>query len=114
MSRGLFATVALFAALALAVNSFQDQANDQPSDQRRRCKATPGDESWPSESQWDSLAKAVDGNLLRPLLAASPCYFGDVYNKDECARILANWTNSDFQCVLAYTRPNIKLNYAQR
>ncbi|KAL4265464.1 oxygen-dependent FAD-linked oxidoreductase family protein [Pleurotus pulmonarius] len=103
MSRGFFATVALFAALALAVNSFQDQANDLrddevliPSDHCRKCKTIPGDESWPSQSQWESLANAVDGNLLRPLPAASPCYFGDVYSKDECARILANWTNSDF------------------
>ncbi|KAK3689365.1 hypothetical protein B0T22DRAFT_499138 [Podospora appendiculata] len=53
---------------------------DQP-----RCRAFPGSEDWPAESEWKQLNDTLEGALLRPIHAASACYQGDYYNATTCA-----------------------------
>ncbi|KAG4032586.1 hypothetical protein MFRU_006g00560 [Monilinia fructicola] len=56
------------------------------------CKALPGDRSWPSTADWNSLNHTVDGRLVATVPIASPCHDPN-YNSAECAYLQANWGN---------------------
>jgi hypothetical protein len=50
-----------------------------------RCKAFPGDPSWPSEDEWARLNQTLDGALLHPLPPASVCYSSSPnFNAEAC------------------------------
>ncbi|RAL62696.1 hypothetical protein DID88_004539 [Monilinia fructigena] len=56
------------------------------------CKALPGDRSWPSTAEWNSLNHTVDGRLIATVPIASPCHDPN-YDSAECAYLQANWGN---------------------
>lgn len=49
-----------------------------------RCRAWPGSDDWPTNSEWKQLNTSLDGALLRPVPAASACYQGGQYNEATC------------------------------
>ncbi|RYC61326.1 hypothetical protein CHU98_g4903 [Xylaria longipes] len=57
------------------------------------CKTFPGDANWPSESEWARLNASIDGVLLNPKPAASPCYPGPDHDEDRC-QFLVNGASS--------------------
>ena len=65
------------------------------------CKVFPGDVSWPTASGWQALSSLTGGALLKPVPAASVCYFNGTskHNDTTCAALAANWTNSYTQYV---------------
>lgn len=62
-----------------------------------RCKLILSDAAWPSSGTWAAFNASVNGQLLRPAPAASPCHFGPYYNATRCSEISAAWDNSDFR-----------------
>ncbi|KAI1338181.1 FAD binding domain-containing protein [Xylariaceae sp. FL0016] len=73
--------------LALAVRNSLSQS----------CRSIPGDASWPSPSQWDSLNQTVGGKLIATTPIASPCHT-TLYNQEnpgfdeeQCAALRDVW-----------------------
>ncbi|QSZ36175.1 hypothetical protein DSL72_007300 [Monilinia vaccinii-corymbosi] len=56
------------------------------------CRALPGDHSWPSATEWNSLNHTVDGRLIATVPIGSPCH-DPHYNPTECAYVKANLDN---------------------
>ncbi|KAK3317592.1 hypothetical protein B0T19DRAFT_435238 [Cercophora scortea] len=52
---------------------------------RDKCRAFPGTEDWPADSEWKQLNDTLEGALLHPVPAASACYQGEYYNATTCA-----------------------------
>ncbi|KAK4450463.1 putative fad binding domain-protein [Podospora aff. communis PSN243] len=61
-----------------------------------QCKAWPGGEDWPSDSEWNSLNATLAGGLLKPTPPSTVCYQGPNYNAAQCSYLLTNATNNDF------------------
>jgi hypothetical protein len=61
-----------------------------PPSSRPRCKAFPGDASWPGEDEWRRLNKTLGGVLLNPLPPASVCYRTSPDFSAEACSFLAN------------------------
>jgi hypothetical protein len=62
-----------------------------------RCKAFPGDASWPGEEDWSRLNETLRGALLNPLPPASVCYrTSPNYNTDACAFLVYNASQTTF------------------
>ncbi|KAK4183455.1 hypothetical protein QBC35DRAFT_342542, partial [Podospora australis] len=58
------------------------------------CFAIPGDEQWPSPSEWAELNKTVGGRLIAARPLAAVCHTGDpfnVYDESKCAEVKAGW-----------------------
>ncbi len=68
-----------------------------PSSIRQRCKAFPGDTSWPTENEWSRLNKTVGGALLHPLPPASVCYrTSPNFNTEACSFLANNASGTTF------------------
>ncbi|WPG98536.1 FAD/FMN-containing protein [Acrodontium crateriforme] len=92
--------LALVAALALSEATWFPKAPSKgwnPISGSSLCKCAPGDHCWPSQRQWASLNRTVNGNLLAGVPVAESCYPGNAYNKAQCAFIDQNWSNATFQ-----------------
>ncbi|RDW76897.1 isoamyl alcohol oxidase [Aspergillus mulundensis] len=63
-----------------------------PADQEQ----TPASTCW-SELDWAALNATVSGKLIRNTPPAASCYPGPEYNKDDCARVGLQWSNTTFQ-----------------
>lgn len=61
-----------------------------------RCRAWPGSPDWPTESEWEQLNTTLGGALLRPLPAASACYWGDNYNESLCEWLINESSRTHF------------------
>lgn len=59
-----------------------------------QCKTAPGDEKWPSATDWEFLNSLLGGSLIQTIPLASPCYsdWGN-YDADLCAVVTANWSD---------------------
>ncbi|KAK6833641.1 hypothetical protein PG987_008335 [Apiospora arundinis] len=65
-----------------------------PDLQPGECRTFPGDNSWPSESEWSDLNDLLDGSLIRTVPIAAPCYNDwGVYNKEQCDAITNQFSN---------------------
>lgn len=60
------------------------------------CKTTPNDNSWPTNSQWNSFNQSLSGRLLHPHPPASACHFSYPGSNQTCAEITAAWSNFTF------------------
>jgi hypothetical protein len=49
-----------------------------------RCRAWPGGNDWPIDTEWKQLNTSLGGALLRPLPAAAACYEGYHYDQETC------------------------------
>lgn len=61
----------------------RDEAPPINSD-RPRCRAWPGSNDWPSDSEWKQFNASLGGALLRPMPAAVACYEGELHNETMC------------------------------
>ncbi|KAL4899838.1 hypothetical protein BDW74DRAFT_171240 [Aspergillus multicolor] len=61
-----------------------------------RCRCTPASTCW-SSLDWLSLNATVAGKLIRNTPPAASCYPGPEYNKDDCAHVAEQWSNTTFQ-----------------
>ncbi|KAI1270201.1 FAD-binding domain-containing protein [Xylariaceae sp. FL1019] len=59
------------------------------------CRSIPGDESWPTLSEWNALNKTVNGQLIATVPIAAPCHesFNNVstYDAEQCAALRNSW-----------------------
>lgn len=60
-----------------------------------QCRCLFGDDCWPSQSDFDSLAQKVSQPLIHPTPFAQPCYVDS--KSAECVAIIANQTNSNLR-----------------
>ncbi|KAI0635699.1 FAD-binding domain-containing protein [Trametes polyzona] len=59
------------------------------------CRCTSDDPCWPTQADFDGLARQVSQPLVRPTPPALPCYIDA--NSPECAVVRANWTNGNWR-----------------
>ncbi|GKT82132.1 FAD-dependent isoamyl alcohol oxidase [Colletotrichum tofieldiae] len=79
-------------AVSVVLSLFYSLASAQSSDP---CKLLPGDERWPSETQWGSLNATVQGRLIATLPLPHVCHsqpFG-AFSESACAEVKAKWLN---------------------
>ncbi|KAI1107967.1 FAD-binding domain-containing protein [Jackrogersella minutella] len=63
------------------------------------CRSIPGDDSWPTPEDWDSLNDTVEGRLIATVPIAAPCHNDfstttttiDTYNEDQCDSLRRVW-----------------------
>ncbi|KAJ5788017.1 FAD-binding domain-containing protein [Penicillium paradoxum] len=81
----------LWLPVALAVTQSAGYVHSQ--DGGCSCKVLPGDDNWPSQQDWDSLNKTLNGGLIASLPPGSVCHdepFNN-YDADACAELQNNW-----------------------
>ncbi|KAL4888988.1 FAD-binding domain-containing protein [Aspergillus ambiguus] len=61
-----------------------------------RCKCTPSDHCWPSESTWNSLNETVNGKLIANKPLGRPCFSGADEDSQLCEYVTGNWSDSWF------------------
>ncbi|KAL4757796.1 uncharacterized protein BDW70DRAFT_170995 [Aspergillus foveolatus] len=62
----------------------------------QRCRCTPAHSCW-KQIDWSALNATVSGKLIRNSPPAVSCYPGPKYNKEECAHVGSQWSNTTFQ-----------------
>lgn len=64
-----------------------------------KCKLMPGDESWPTDTDWEHLSRLLGkGSLIKGVPAAAVCYPDwPQYNESKCAEVTAGWTDPAWQ-----------------
>ncbi len=69
---------------------------------KSRCKALPGDESWPAEDTWRKLNRLLGGSLIKAVPLAAPCYdsWPEQRNASECKRLTDAWADPRTQYVI--------------
>ncbi|KAG9196428.1 putative FAD-linked oxidoreductase [Alternaria panax] len=55
-----------------------------------RCKSFPGDNSWPSQSDWNNLNKTVGGRLVATVPLGAPCH-GSTFDNAACESLKSQW-----------------------
>lgn len=60
------------------------------------CKVFPGDQDWPSETEWAQLNDTLDGALLQPKPPAAVCYSGPDFNPEQCQFLISNTSASHY------------------
>ncbi len=59
------------------------------------CKAIPGTNTWPSESEWSRLNQSLSGSLLKPSPPGAVCHPDQpTYNPAACPAVQAGWLTS--------------------
>lgn len=62
----------------------------------QECKVFPGDDKWPSASQWVQLNASINGVLLKPKPAASVCYPGPDHDQTQCQFLVSGTSSTRF------------------
>ncbi|KAL4994624.1 hypothetical protein BDV10DRAFT_188824 [Aspergillus recurvatus] len=62
----------------------------------QRCRCAPAHSCW-ERIDWSALNATVSGKLIRNSPPAVSCYPGPEYNKDDCAHVGSQWSNTTFQ-----------------
>ncbi|KAI0409344.1 hypothetical protein F4802DRAFT_546234 [Xylaria palmicola] len=62
----------------------------------QECKTFPGDPEWPPASEWAQLNASIDGVLLNPKPAASPCYPGPDRDQARCQFLVSGTSSNRF------------------
>ncbi|KAI1075204.1 hypothetical protein F5B20DRAFT_585609 [Whalleya microplaca] len=68
-----------FSAINFGDSMIKTSKNDTP-----RCRISPDDPAWPSETEWSRLNTSIDGVLLKPKPAAAVCYQGPDFDSEQC------------------------------
>jgi hypothetical protein len=57
------------------------------------CKNIPGDQGWPSSTDWEKLNQTVGGRLEATIPLASVCHHQPFnnFNQDECEALQSDW-----------------------
>lgn len=73
-------------------------SHDTPVLSSGECRTYPGDEAWPSQSDWNTFNDELGGALIPTIPVAAPCYNDwGVYDEEECAAVTANFSDPYFQ-----------------
>ncbi|KAJ5747692.1 uncharacterized protein N7511_009388 [Penicillium nucicola] len=57
------------------------------------CKTSPGDLTWPSPEEWNTLNQTIHGSLIKTAPAGSSCYPGNPFGSSEnCTTVKENWS----------------------
>ncbi|KAK7932153.1 6-hydroxy-D-nicotine oxidase [Apiospora marii] len=60
------------------------------------CKTYPGDELWPSASEWDVFDQLTGGALIKTVPIGAVCYVShESYDAEKCQTILDGWHDSE-------------------
>ncbi|KAK8018425.1 hypothetical protein PG991_007615 [Apiospora marii] len=60
------------------------------------CKTYPGDELWPSASEWDVFDQLIGGALIKTVPIGAVCYVNhESYDAEKCQTILDGWHDSE-------------------
>ncbi|KAF2396170.1 FAD-binding domain-containing protein [Trichodelitschia bisporula] len=82
----VFASVSLF-ILSLSTQGFAASS----------CKAIPGSESWPSDSEWAELNTLVGGRLSKPPPPAAVCHRNHpAYDESQCSDVTSGWRTTSW------------------
>ncbi|KAL3473181.1 FAD-binding domain-containing protein [Aspergillus californicus] len=75
-----------------------------------KCKCTPPDDCWPSDSTWSSLNHTVKGKLIANEPLGTPCFDGPGKNPHLCKYVTGNWSDSWFleDSPIGYSYPLIQ------
>ncbi|CAG8903246.1 unnamed protein product [Penicillium egyptiacum] len=66
----------------------------------QHCKASPGDSTWPSINEWNSLNQSIHGTLIRTAPAASPCYPGNPFGAPgNCPTVKDHWSYAAYHAM---------------
>ncbi|KAI4592656.1 hypothetical protein KJ359_010558 [Pestalotiopsis sp. 9143b] len=72
-------------------------SHDTPVLSSGECRTYPGDEAWPSQSDWNTFNDELGGALIPTIPVAAPCYNDwGVYDEEECAAVTANFSDPYF------------------
>lgn len=52
---------------------------------KSECRAFPGSEDWPNETDWNSFNESLGGVLLNEKPPAAACYQGPTFNAEKCS-----------------------------
>ena len=61
---------------------------------QRQCKVFPGDEDWPTDTDWRTFNETLGGTLLKPIPQSSVCWENTIYSDyspSQCAAVTANF-----------------------
>lgn len=82
---------------AYAALAFGDPSDDASTTHRPRCRSHPGDESWPSESEWEAFNESLGGALLHPSPPGAACYPDQPeYDPEQCTFLVEDANDSRF------------------
>jgi hypothetical protein len=56
----------------------------------QKCRALPGDNAWPTESEWDKLNQTVGGRLVSTIPLGQPCH-DPHYDEVACNTLKEQW-----------------------
>lgn len=87
-----FASSALLLVLCLCTTS---QAADSHQEKSRKC--IPSRPCWPSPSLWSNLNASINGQLIKNLPAAAPCYPPNNPDSPACQDVAAHWNDTLFE-----------------
>lgn len=60
------------------------------------CRSLPGDDSWPTTSQWKNLNSTVGGRLIETYPLGSVCH-DPTYDAAKCASLQTQWIDPQLQ-----------------
>jgi hypothetical protein len=60
------------------------------------CHCFPGDDCWPSDSEWAALNETVQGRLVKVVPIGSVCH-DPTYDEAACADLRARWDDVSTQ-----------------
>ncbi|CAG7923433.1 unnamed protein product [Penicillium olsonii] len=64
---------------------------------KQTCKSSPGDLSWPSQNEWNSLNQSIQGTLIKTSPAGSSCYPGNPFDSSEnCTAVKNHWSSAAY------------------
>ncbi|RYP09071.1 hypothetical protein DL764_001492 [Monosporascus ibericus] len=62
-----------------------------------KCKCTPQDPCWPSNSEWQELNNTISGQLIASQPIAQSCYPGPAEDETQCSLVSSSWADVGFQ-----------------
>ncbi|KAF4333738.1 6-hydroxy-D-nicotine oxidase [Fusarium beomiforme] len=83
---------------AFAVGSLGSEAIGQ-------CKCVPGQDCWPSASEWQAFDDKIGGGLVKTEPIAQSCYPGPAEDLKQCSYVNKMWSDQDFQTSNPIGRP---------
>ncbi|KAH8602673.1 FAD/FMN-containing isoamyl alcohol oxidase-like protein MreA [Bisporella sp. PMI_857] len=73
------------------------ETSNVPFTKTGECKVFPGDDAWPSETEWNVFNDLLGGALIPTIPIAAPCYQNwGIYDASKCSSIIANFTSTYF------------------
>lgn len=77
-----------------------------------QCKSFPGDKSWPSQAEWNSLNKTVGGRLVATVPLGAPCHV-PTFDDATCESLKKDWQFEKIQYVPNMCFEDVTLTFSQ-